>query len=152
MNTNANAFYGCLQMKNTRRLVKNDPKSETCPGMCWLRFCWPIMRICSYAHRHLTGINFDKDTFCDHQACTDGDGNRMEASECVCLGFCPFCAPHPPIITLNNTRCSPWTSLSWRLPFIREWLTTKIGMPFRICLLWCVSRHVSFECIPGFVN
>merc|ERR1712183_1256948 len=40
-------------------LLKNDPKSETCPG-----------------------INFDKDTSCDIKSCTDGDGNRMTASDC----------------------------------------------------------------------
>jgi len=43
----------------TFMLVKNDPKSETCPG-----------------------INFDVSTSCDLNSCTDGDGNRMEASEC----------------------------------------------------------------------
>merc|ERR1719174_406656 len=43
----------------TFMLVKNDPKSETCPG-----------------------INFDASTSCDLKSCTDGDGKRMEASEC----------------------------------------------------------------------
>ena len=63
-------------------------------------------------HRHHAGIDFDDSTKCDIKGCTDGDGNRMEALDCVCLRFRPSCPLHSRGTTHNGMLCSPWTSPS----------------------------------------